>query len=62
MVVNRDPRMKRDFVEMSFCFYPAVFDPWALKLLKLDLPAFCAILVNDLGSIEKNANVQEFLR
>lgn len=56
MVVNRDPGKKRAFVEMSFSFYPAVFDPLALKLLKLDLFAFCSILANDLGSTDKNAN------
>lgn len=40
-------RKKRSIVEMGLgFFYPSVFDPLALKSLKLDLLAFCAISLN----------------
>lgn len=55
-IVNREPRKKKSFVEMSLSFYPNVFEPLALKSLKLDLLAFCSVLIDELGSIENNAN------
>jgi len=37
-------------VEMGLSFYPRVFDPLALKALKLDLLAFCAVCMESLTS------------
>ncbi|KAL3524653.1 hypothetical protein ACH5RR_013025 [Cinchona calisaya] len=57
-VVSRDVRKKRSFVDMmNLSFYPAIFDPLALKSLKLDLAAYCSVLVNYLGTLKKNAIV-----
>lgn len=47
LVFNGDVGKKkknRSIVDMSFLFYPTVFDPLSLKALKLDLLAFCSCL------------------
>ncbi|XP_019191374.1 PREDICTED: AP-5 complex subunit beta-1 isoform X2 [Ipomoea nil] len=45
LVLNRDEGKRGNVLEMSLSFYPAVFDPLALKSLKIDLLAYCSILV-----------------
>lgn len=46
LVLNGDvgKKKRKSVVDMSFLFYPAVFDPLSLKALKLDLLAFCSCL------------------
>ncbi|GAB2285031.1 hypothetical protein Dimus_019487 [Dionaea muscipula] len=54
-----DAAMKKVITEMGTSFYPNVFDALALKLLKLDLLAFCAIAVDSAGSEGLGEKCQE---
>ncbi|GAB2234167.1 hypothetical protein Drorol1_Dr00003405 [Drosera rotundifolia] len=45
LIISKETGKKRTFLEMGSSFYPNVFDALALKSLKLDLLAFCAICV-----------------
>lgn len=46
LVLRREVRKLKAIVDMGLRFYPSVFDPLALKALKLDLLAFCSICVD----------------
>ncbi|XP_060675509.1 uncharacterized protein LOC132804970 isoform X2 [Ziziphus jujuba] len=48
--LKRDAGKMKPIVEMGLSIYPSVFDPLALKALKLDLLAFCAIRISENGS------------
>lgn len=51
LVPDSGGRKKQSIVEIGLgFFYPSVFDPLALKSLKLDLLAFCAICLNTLSA------------
>jgi AP-5 complex subunit beta-1 len=51
LISSREVNKKKALVvEMGLSFYPRVFDPLALKALKLDLLAFCAICMESLRS------------
>ncbi|XP_016460634.2 uncharacterized protein LOC107784083 [Nicotiana tabacum] len=47
LVLRRDVEKRKNVVDMSLSFYPSVFDPLALKSLKLDLLAYCSALMDD---------------
>ncbi|KAK3033612.1 hypothetical protein RJ639_032898 [Escallonia herrerae] len=49
LLKDGEGRKKKAIIGMSLSFYPTVFDPLSLKSLKLDLLAYCSILVD--GSI-----------
>ncbi|XP_050209827.1 uncharacterized protein LOC126660395 [Mercurialis annua] len=46
LVLSKEGKKYKTIIEMGFRFYLAVFDPLALKVLKLDLLAFCSICLN----------------
>ncbi|KAL6128405.1 hypothetical protein ACLB2K_071760 [Fragaria x ananassa] len=46
LVLRREVRKVKGIVDMGLRFYPSVFDPLALKALKLDLLAFCFVCVD----------------
>lgn len=48
--LKRDAGKMKPIVQMGLSIYPSVFDPLALKALKLDLLAFCSICVSESGS------------
>ncbi|XP_042979206.1 AP-5 complex subunit beta-1 [Carya illinoinensis] len=51
LISSREVKKKKAMaVEMRLSFYPRVFDPLALKALKLDLLAFCSICIESLKS------------
>ncbi|XP_059292084.1 uncharacterized protein LOC132045515 isoform X1 [Lycium ferocissimum] len=50
LVLKRDFEKRKNVVDMRLSFYPSVFDPLALKSLKLDLLAYCS------GLIDNNVN------
>jgi AP-5 complex subunit beta-1 len=51
LISSREVNKKKAMVvEMGLSFYPRVFDPLALKALKLDLLAFCAVCMESLTS------------
>lgn len=57
LVVSRDVKKKKIFADMmNSSFYPAIFDPLALKSLKLDLATYCSVLLVDLGTLKNCAN------
>ncbi|KAI3921067.1 hypothetical protein MKX01_036046 [Papaver californicum] len=45
--IKREAIKKSSLVSMSSSFYPKVFDPLALKSMKLDMLAYCAICVDN---------------
>ncbi|CAN4118545.1 unnamed protein product [Withania somnifera] len=47
LVLKRDFEKRKNVVDMSLSFYPSVFDPLALKALKLDLLAYCSVLIDN---------------
>ncbi|CAK9138295.1 unnamed protein product [Ilex paraguariensis] len=47
LLSKRQMGKKNAMVEMSLSFYPSLFDPLALKALKLDLLAYCSMLRYD---------------
>lgn len=47
LVLKRDFEKRKNVVDMSLSFYPSVFDPLALKSLKLDLLAYCSVLIDN---------------
>lgn len=46
LVSNKEAGKKKTVVKMSLSFYPSVFDPLALKSLKLDFLAYSSILLD----------------
>ncbi|GAV88388.1 hypothetical protein CFOL_v3_31811 [Cephalotus follicularis] len=50
LMLSREVGSKNLIVEMGLRFYPAVFDPLALKSLKLDLLSFCSVCLDRLKS------------
>ncbi|KAM1406371.1 hypothetical protein ACFXTH_001048 [Malus domestica] len=46
LVLRRKVKKVKTIVDMGLRFYPSVFDPLALKALKLDLLAFCFVCVD----------------
>ena len=46
LVLSKNVEKAKSMVEACSNFYPAVFDPLALKALKLDLLAFCLVCVD----------------
>ncbi|CDP04588.1 unnamed protein product [Coffea canephora] len=57
LVIGRDVTKRKSFADvMSLSFYPAIFDPLALKSLKLDLAAYCSVLLDDFGTLKRYAN------
>lgn len=46
LVSNKEAGKKKTVVKMSLSFYPSVFDPLALKSLKLDLLAYSSVLLD----------------
>lgn len=51
LVFRRDVKKMKPIVDMSLKFYPSVFDPLAVKALKLDLLCFCCICLDVLKSV-----------
>ncbi|KAL2507192.1 hypothetical protein Fot_30839 [Forsythia ovata] len=49
LIVNKDLGKKRSILEVSLSFYPTLFDSLSLKALKLDLLAYCSVLLNNSG-------------
>lgn len=57
LVSSREAGKKKTIVKMSLSFYPSLFDPLALKSLKLDLLAYSSILLDTVSSkLTKNSN------
>ncbi|KAL3655894.1 hypothetical protein CASFOL_000290 [Castilleja foliolosa] len=44
LIVGEDVARRRSIVDMTLSFYPTIFDPLAIKALKLDLLAYCSCL------------------
>lgn len=61
LVSSREVGKKKTIVKMSLSFYPSVFDPLALKSLKLDLLAYSSILL-DTDSSKLTMNTNDILR
>ncbi|KAL5569356.1 hypothetical protein UlMin_025931 [Ulmus minor] len=57
LLLRRDAKKTKSFVEMGLNFYPNVFDCLALKAMKLDLLAFCSVCL-ELKNLE-NGSVGE---
>ncbi|KAF3642937.1 putative ADP-ribosylation factor GTPase-activating protein AGD4-like [Capsicum annuum] len=51
LVLKRDFEKRKNVVDMSLSFYPSVFDPLALKSLKLDLLSYCSVLIDDVNGV-----------
>ncbi|KAM6599074.1 uncharacterized protein LOC115705494 [Cannabis sativa] len=51
LLLKRDARKTKSLVDMNLNFYPSVFDPLALKAMKLDMLAFCSVCL-DIINIE----------
>ncbi|KAK6122873.1 hypothetical protein DH2020_043399 [Rehmannia glutinosa] len=49
LIVGEDEAKKRSILDMSLRFYPTIFDPLAIKALKLDLLAYCSSLICNPG-------------
>ncbi|XP_042053322.1 uncharacterized protein LOC121798400 [Salvia splendens] len=49
LTAGEDEARKRSIIDMSLRFYPTIFDPLAMKALKLDLLAYCSRLLSDIG-------------
>ncbi|KAJ8534203.1 hypothetical protein K7X08_007527 [Anisodus acutangulus] len=52
LVLKRDFEKRKNVVDMSLSFYPSVFDPLALKSLKLDLLAYCSVLIDNVNGVK----------
>ncbi|CAH9105028.1 unnamed protein product [Cuscuta europaea] len=50
ILIKRDEGKRENVLEMSSSFYPSVFDPLSLKVLKLDLLAYCSVLADNKGN------------
>ncbi|CAB4270520.1 unnamed protein product [Prunus armeniaca] len=50
LVLKREAKKVNTIVDMGSRFYPSVFDPLALKAMKLDLLAFCSVCADVLKS------------
>lgn len=61
LVSSREVGKKKTIIKMSLSFYPSVFDPLALKSLKLDLLAYISILL-DTDSSKLTTNTNDILR
>ncbi|PON67991.1 AP-5 complex subunit beta-like protein [Trema orientale] len=48
--LRKDTRKINSFVDMGSNFYPSVFDPLALKAMKLDMLAFCSVCLDIMNS------------
>ncbi|KAL1550555.1 hypothetical protein AAHA92_18503 [Salvia divinorum] len=61
LTVGEDEARKRSIIDMSLRFYPTIFDPLAMKALKLDLLAYCSRLLSDIGdaNVVKGVEVDE---
>lgn len=62
LVSMRDPGKMKPIVEMGLNIYPSVFDPLALKALKLDLLAFCSIFMSENGTGGDAGNGKELVK
>ncbi|XP_059655220.1 uncharacterized protein LOC132302403 [Cornus florida] len=59
LLSNRDVRKKKAIIQMSLSFYPTVFDSLALKSLKLDLLAYCSILLDNSRLADANSALDQ---
>ena len=50
LLLRRDARKTKSIVDMRLNFYPNVFDPLALKAMKLDMLAFCSVCLDTTNS------------
>ncbi|RAL54619.1 hypothetical protein DM860_001747 [Cuscuta australis] len=57
LLIKSDEGKRGNVLEMSSNFYPSVFDPLALKALKLDLLAYCSVLAQGNGAMSPKVSV-----
>ncbi|KAG9146641.1 hypothetical protein Leryth_019677 [Lithospermum erythrorhizon] len=58
LVLSRDVGKREGIVHLSLKFYPRVFDSLAIKSLRLDLLAYCSVLLDGLGSNGENMSTE----
>ncbi|GFP83035.1 ap-5 complex subunit beta-1 [Phtheirospermum japonicum] len=52
LIVGEDEAGRRNILDMTLSFYPTIFDPLAIKALKLDLLTYCSSLVGKPGDAD----------
>ncbi|KAK4725402.1 hypothetical protein R3W88_028181 [Solanum pinnatisectum] len=62
LVLKRDFEKRKNVVDMSLSFYPSVFDPLALKSLKLDLLAYCSVLIDNVNGVMSSKSSPQMTR
>lgn len=58
LIATKDLGRKKSIIDMSKSFYPTIFDSLAMKALKLDLIAYCSVLLCNPGDADGSEGVE----